>query len=207
MTTEQAVEWTAADSRIAESEGWGIFEVGGGRKQIQMIDTAEYGPQLDSDDDALALVIAGVTLGKVHSVRALALCGPVYTGSREPGKAPTFARDDVMAHSAGKSEPLPLYLDECNKSPTGFEWGYEGSGPAQLAYALIRHAMATRGARTSDEAREIAMETFQEFKRRQVARWSQEPGSRWYIQACEVVVAAEQIIYLRHAQGWKGGIN
>jgi hypothetical protein len=33
---------------------------------------------------------------------------------------------------------LPLYLDEVNHSPTGFEWGYRGSGPAQLAYAILR---------------------------------------------------------------------
>jgi hypothetical protein len=32
---------------------------------------------------------------------------------------------------------LPLRLDIANKSPTGFEWGYVGSGPAQLAIALL----------------------------------------------------------------------
>ena len=33
--------------------------------------------------------------------------------------------------------PLPLRLDLCRHSPTGFEWGYGGSGPAQLALALV----------------------------------------------------------------------
>lgn len=33
-------------------------------------------------------------------------------------------------------EPLPLYLEIYNHSPTGFECGYSGSGPAQLALAL-----------------------------------------------------------------------
>lgn len=32
--------------------------------------------------------------------------------------------------------PLPLHLDKRNHSPTGFEWGYGGSGPAQLALAI-----------------------------------------------------------------------
>jgi len=32
--------------------------------------------------------------------------------------------------------PLPLRLDLFNHSPTGFEWGYGGSGPAQLALAI-----------------------------------------------------------------------
>src|SRR5215207_10540362 len=35
---------------------------------------------------------------------------------------------------------LPLRLDIRNHSPTGFEWGYWGSGPRQLALAMIAHA-------------------------------------------------------------------
>lgn len=34
-------------------------------------------------------------------------------------------------------EPLPLCLDIYSHSPTGFSWGYEGSGPAQLALAIM----------------------------------------------------------------------
>jgi hypothetical protein len=33
--------------------------------------------------------------------------------------------------------PLNPRLDLWNHSPTGFEWGYGGSGPAQLALALL----------------------------------------------------------------------
>lgn len=33
--------------------------------------------------------------------------------------------------------PLNPRLDLFNHSPTGFEWGYCGSGPAQLALALL----------------------------------------------------------------------
>jgi hypothetical protein len=33
--------------------------------------------------------------------------------------------------------PLPLRLDLANHSPTGFAWGYHGSGPAQLALAIL----------------------------------------------------------------------
>lgn len=32
---------------------------------------------------------------------------------------------------------LPLRLDLWNHSPTGFNWGYGGSGPAQLALAIL----------------------------------------------------------------------
>lgn len=40
----------------------------------------------------------------------------------------------------GVSHELPLRLDLANHSPTGFEWGYGGSGPAQLALAILAHA-------------------------------------------------------------------
>jgi hypothetical protein len=33
--------------------------------------------------------------------------------------------------------PLNPRLDLWNHSPSGFEWGYAGSGPAQLALALL----------------------------------------------------------------------
>jgi len=33
--------------------------------------------------------------------------------------------------------PLPLRLDLKRLSPAGFEWTYEGAGPAQLALAIL----------------------------------------------------------------------
>jgi hypothetical protein len=33
--------------------------------------------------------------------------------------------------------PLPMQLELFNHSPTGFGWGYSGSGPAQLALAIL----------------------------------------------------------------------
>ena len=38
-------------------------------------------------------------------------------------------------------EPLSPRLDLGNHSPSGFEWGYGGSGPAQLALALLADAL------------------------------------------------------------------
>jgi hypothetical protein len=44
----------------------------------------------------------------------------------------------VFVSNAGqKMAPLPLRLDIVNHSPTGFSWGYSGSGPAQLAVAIL----------------------------------------------------------------------
>jgi hypothetical protein len=36
---------------------------------------------------------------------------------------------------------LPWRLDLANHSPDGFEWGYGGSGPAQLALAILADAL------------------------------------------------------------------
>ena len=44
----------------------------------------------------------------------------------------------VFVSNAGqKMVPLPLRLDIVNYSPAGFAWGYSGSGPAQLAAAIL----------------------------------------------------------------------
>jgi hypothetical protein len=40
---------------------------------------------------------------------------------------------------------LPLHLDKVNHSPTGFEWGYYGSGPAQLAFAILFDHLQNEG--------------------------------------------------------------
>lgn len=49
-----------------------------------------------------------------------------------------------------RRHPLPLRLDLLNHSPTGFGWGYGGSGPAQLALAILAHA-------TEDDALAVAL--------------------------------------------------
>lgn len=45
-------------------------------------------------------------------------------------------------------KPLDLHLDLADHSPMGFEWGYNGSGPKQLALAMLAEAF------TDDEALE-----------------------------------------------------
>ena len=55
-----------------------------------------------------------------------------------------------------------------NHSPNGFSWGYQGSGPAQLALALLYDV-------TRDK--DIAVRLHQDFKRAFVATW----GDTWEI--------------------------
>jgi len=68
----------------------------------------------------------------------------------------------LVANVRGVKKDLPPRLDLRNHSPTGFEWGYGGSGPAQLALALLADHFGPQG-----EARALAL--YQEFKGRVVA--------------------------------------
>jgi hypothetical protein len=62
--------------------------------------------------------------------------------------------------------PLPPRLDLACHSATGFEWGYQGSGPAQLALALLADAVGD----------EKALLWYPVFKRLVIARL---PPARW----------------------------
>lgn len=55
-----------------------------------------------------------------------------YYGFDDGKSAAVFVSDDGKAMT-----PLPLRVDIVNHSPTGFAWGYSGSGPAQLAVAIL----------------------------------------------------------------------
>lgn len=66
-----------------------------------------------------------------------------------------FRGDDKVLH------PLPLRTDRVNHSPDGHEWGYGGSGPAQLAHDMIAHA-------TGNDA--LAGRVYQKFKAAVVAK-------------------------------------
>lgn len=50
----------------------------------------------------------------------------------------------VTVEYNGRIRPLPLFLGIRSHSPCGFEWGYGGSGPAQLALALVAHVTGSR---------------------------------------------------------------
>ena len=59
-------------------------------------------------------------------------------------------------------KPLNLRLDLWNHSPTGFEWGYGGSGPAQLALAILAHHYRDKD--TLPPGDEVAISLHQRFK-------------------------------------------
>ena len=68
----------------------------------------------------------------------------------------------------GVKTELDPRLDLRNHSATGFSWGYQGSGPAQLALAILADA-------SNDK---IALQRYQEFKQEYIATLSQNRGFR-----------------------------
>ena len=60
---------------------------------------------------------------------------------------------------------LAASMEYVQHSPTGFNWGYGGSGPAQLAFALILDATGNP---------EAAMKFYQDFKRERIAHLADE---------------------------------
>lgn len=78
----------------------------------------------------------------------------VYRGRRDP-TAPVGEEVEVTVNG----KPLGKRYDLLSASPSGFEYGYRGSGPAQLAIAMLAHAY--------DD--EFACEYYQQFKREVVA--------------------------------------
>lgn len=78
----------------------------------------------------------------------------VYRGRRDP-VAPVGEEVEVTVDG----EPLDKRYDLLSASPSGFEWAYGGSGPAQLAIALLAHA--------TDE--KLACRYYQQFKEEIVA--------------------------------------
>ena len=64
---------------------------------------------------------------------------------------------------------LPLHLEIINHSPDGFNWGYQGSGPAQLALALLYESLLAEGF-TKINATKEAVKYHQDVKREFLAK-------------------------------------
>lgn len=79
-----------------------------------------------------------------------------------------FPDGTVLVHFNGSSVPLKPRLDLANHSPDGFTWGYRGSGPSQLALAILADAFP------DDEP--FALEFYQFFKEAVIARLAMDKG-------------------------------
>lgn len=100
----------------------------------------------------------------------------VYEGFR-------FEHPVVIKIDASKRKSLlPTYQHIKNHSTNGFEWGYNGSGPSQLAFAIVYDI-------TKDE--ELSLQLYKEFKRRVIAPL---PSDYWRL-STDVIKAHLQKIW------------
>jgi len=91
-----------------------------------------------------------------------------YKGYKHSACGPQLVVKDDEILSPAPSQRI------VNHSPSGFQWGYGGSGPAQLALSLLYYVTADRG---------VSSKHHQDFKRQFVAGW----GDEWQITSEEIL--------------------
>ena len=80
----------------------------------------------------------------------------IYTGTRNRiGTRVQVTEETGFSFSFRQTDDLKLRTDLRDHSPTGFEWGYPGSGPSQLALAILADVVGD----------ELAQVHYQSFKR------------------------------------------
>jgi hypothetical protein len=104
----------------------------------------------------------------------------VYVGYRQRGRA-------IVEKQPGQEQLTPdRSLELANHSPSGFSWGYAGSGPAQLALALLLDY-------TDNE--EVALAEYMEFKTKVVSQLEcTEPDGCWRLTGREIDAALRETV-------------
>jgi len=101
-----------------------------------------------------------------------------YVGERTP----TGCEVDVIDSTApGGGHALDPRFDLKRHSPDGYNWGFGGSGPAQLALALVADALG-------DDER--AQRVYQDFKFRVIGRLE---GDHWEMSEEDIRQAVAQL--------------
>lgn len=107
-----------------------------------------------------------------------------YFGYRDPHTQDVTV---VRAEADGTRSPLDPRYDLRNHSPAGFNWGYGGSGPAQLALALVADA-------SGDDA--LALKVYQRFKFEIVGGMA----DQWMLEAGNIADFAKTLTHLPEEQ-------
>lgn len=100
----------------------------------------------------------------------------IYQGKR------TKSGTIVTVTSGTISFQLDPRLDLRNHSPTGFEWGYGGSGPAQLALAILADHFGND---------DLAQKLYQDFKFRAIGRLG---GDEWTLTTQDIGSVIRELI-------------
>lgn len=111
-----------------------------------------------------------------------------YFGIREEGVARVYRFREKTDSRAGV--PLDPRLELRNHSPTGFEWGYGGSGPAQLSLAILADYLK------NDQQ---ALEYYQSFKFAVIGALPREKS--WVLTEVEIEAAIHKIRLKQQGHG------
>ncbi|WP_254544626.1 DUF6166 domain-containing protein [Halomarina pelagica] len=125
--------------------------------------------------------MSGITDLHSHVQRGASDDGDVvYVGYRHRGRV-------IVEKQPGQEQVTPdRSLELANHSPSGFEVGYCGSGPAQLALALLLDY-------TDDE--DVALEEYMEFKTKVVSQLEcTEPDGCWRLTGREIDAALRETV-------------
>jgi hypothetical protein len=95
----------------------------------------------------------------------------------------------------GSILPLQDSLKVSNHSPDGFSWGYEGSGPAQLALAILLLFLPAH----------YATSHYQQFKRSFVAKWKLNTDFSETIAFREYMISL--VLNTKTPEKWKQGTS
>lgn len=85
--------------------------------------------------------------------------------------------------------PLPARNDLKNHSLDGFEWGYAGSGPSQLALALLAHHFSLTDTRELADLKALTL--YQTFKEKFIAPL---PEEGWQLSSYVVADTVQLIV-------------
>ncbi len=94
-----------------------------------------------------------------------------YRGFIDQRNICQVAKHDDLKREVSLLDPR---LDLVNHSPDGFNWGYAGSGPSQLAFALLVEIMGER----------LARRYYMAFKDWRIAKLPQ--GQEWKLTRWEI---------------------
>jgi hypothetical protein len=129
-------------------------------------------PMKDAEErrlEALAQLIALILSrpGMMETIQKEGQEMKIYSGTK--ATMDLEGNPTVLVETNGKTAPLSHVVTH---SPTGMNWGYGGSGPADLALSILTDAVGGR----------LARQYYQDFKRDFVATW----GSSWRITSQEI---------------------
>jgi hypothetical protein len=119
--------------------------------------------------------------------------GPIDPGAWETYEGNRYPTGCVVFRRLGNICTLLIPRNDLrNHSPVGFNWGYGGSGPAQLALALLADVATD----------EVALRHYQRFKRQVISTLV---GDTWTLTAEQIVGWLEAAMRLEAAPEPEGG--